>query len=299
MNRVLFKHLLLSTFIGFILCGSNLNAADDDTQASLEESLASKEISIAEQSKKRPFETTAQHYVSFYTKGNVCINHKNETLSVKTPFVAKLDSYEFSANQVFLSYSSLLNFTFDNINRIDSSGNVRLVLNKAGNKIITADRYVYTKEAQAHVLESLGHPVVYSSPSQKIITHDRIEYFVDKAVVVLRGNPIIYTKHSSNSKDTDSLSAGVINVKLNAQRDVDFIEASQNVVFKQNTTSIKADYAIYFSSKHQVEFYNNIVFKGHGAVLTGCTAIYNLDTQEGKVLPCTGKEDLEGSYHNS
>lgn len=249
--------------------------------------------------KKNKPKAPTQRDLTVHTKGNVVINQKARLITLKDPFTATLNQFTYSADNITIHYTSLLHFNFEQINRIESRGNVTIVINNDEPQKITADRYVYSKDENVHVFEAKKNPIIYSDPKEQIVTHDRIEYFVKRSVLVLRGNPqITYYAPGSKLKNVAKFSAGLINVKLDAHRQIDFTEATDNVLFQQNSTSISADYAVYYSANHQIEFYRHVIFKSRGARLSGCSAIYNLALQKGKLLPCSNEGSLDGNYTN-
>lgn len=235
----------------------------------------------------------------FNTDGDLEINQNAKTIYTNGAVLIKNNYQQFSSSKLKVWYQDLKKLNLEHVNKIEANGNV--VIRPDENTNITADRYVYSLISNVHVLISLKNPVVYKTKLNTLTSKDRIEYFLDKNVIVIRGNPEIIGKASSTSATEYKFNAKLINVQLNntvnsINNNLIFVEAIDNVSFIQNNTHITANYAIYYKETEQIEFYNNVKFSTNGSTLLTCSAIYNLKLGFGKIVPCSENSEITGNY---
>lgn len=238
----------------------------------------------------------------FNTDGNLEINQSTKTISTDSTYLIKNNNQQFSSSSLKIWYQDLKKLDLNHINRIEAKGNV--FIRSEENTTIKADRYVYSLPSKVHVLIAGKHPIVYKNKLNTLIAKDRIEHFLDKNIIVIRGNPKIIGKMNLESNSEYTFSAQLINVQLDntitpnysKNNNLIFVEAVNNVIFIQNNTRVTSNYAIYYKETEQIEFYNNVKFNSNGATLFACSAIYNLTLGYGKIVPCSDKSEITGNY---
>lgn len=247
----------------------------------------------------------------FNSHGDVILNQDNKTITANNKVFFINNSNNYAADNLTVWYQDLKTLDLEHINRIEANGNISIT---TGNKQkITGDRYVYSLTAGVHVLQSIKNPVIYKDTLRTLTAKDRIEYFIKENAVIIRGKPNIVGRANLTSKSYYRINADLINIKLseatnssnptkdtsiihNNANDVDFVEAVDNVTFKEKDTTISAGYAIYYKKQNQIEFYNNVIFSTKEGTLKGCSAIYNLNLGYGKLIPCSKESKLIGTY---
>lgn len=234
----------------------------------------------------------------FNSGGNLIINQINKTAEAFKNIVIIRDNNRYTANKIKVWFSSLKHLTFDNVLKLEAIKNVKIITSK--NQIITGYKYIYDKKLHVHVIEGAPNiPVTYKDKTSKLIAKNRIEYFIDKNVAVIRGNPIVTNKSKNNNVFT--ISSHLMNIKLENdnihpnKKHIAFIEALDKVKFKNKDNKITADYAIYYKKENQIEFDGNVKFHSKSGYISGCKAIYNLTSGIGTLLPCSHNKEIEGN----
>lgn len=246
-------------------------------------------------------------HIYLNTNGNIIVNQLDKTIAVIKPLQFQQNGTKFYADNLTAWYQSLQSLDLQHINKIEAIGNIR-IFNNFNHVIITADKYVYSLTQAVHVLMAKQHPVIYKDGSRTLIAKDRVEYFIQPNVVVVRGAPYILGKSNNSSKFNYKFGADLFNIQLNKSNNstgshnnhtINFAEAVNHVYFRDNNnTSITANYAIYYKEQNQIEFYNNVVLKNNFSQLKSCAAVYNIKLGYGKLIPCS-KQELKGYYKKS
>lgn len=240
----------------------------------------------------------------FYFKSNgaINVNQLKKYITAKNGFILIRNGSTYTATNLHVWYTDIKNLNFEHINKIEAINNVKIVTNNQ--QTITGYKYVYDKALSVHLMEGAKNvPVVYKDSTRTLVANNRIEYFINKNIMVVRGNPTITAKNSDNS--TYYISSNLMNAQLEDnklqpnKKNIVFIEAINNVKFKDkdNDNTITADYAIYYQQEQQIEFTGNIKFTSNNGTLNGCKAFYNLKTHLGRILPCDVDKSLEGTIN--
>ncbi|MGV3278869.1 hypothetical protein ACFX5K_04400 [Rickettsiales bacterium LUAb2] len=250
-------------------------------------------------------------FQSFYFKSDklVSINQSKKIIIADGNVMYHSLTATYYADKFTVNYQNLNTLDLEHIDHMEANGNVHVITTHSQD--IKGDKYIYDLKQQVHVLQALNkHSVVYEDPLRKLTASDRIEYFINNNVVVVRGNPYIVGKPSPNNPNAYYFSSNLMNVQLVSTNqetpksgnpdfsslEVEFIEAINNVYFNTNGTTITANYAIYYKQQNQAEFDGNVVFKNESGIVKGCKAIYNLTSNQGKLIPCDINTPLGGTY---
>lgn len=221
---------------------------------------------------KDPIEITADNFFE-WQRANQKFVAKGNAQAVQGTASIKADTIEASYADTKQNGMQLSTITATNNVILKSQGNTAY-----------GDKAVYDSVHQIATIT--GNNLKITTPSETITVTDRFEYQIDAGKIYAVGNTTI-TKPKTSGTGMDTLRANRFEVTLknspNGKREVEKIEAFDNVVITTPDEKVTGNYAIYRAAPNTAEMQGNIIITRGPNILTGDKATVDLTTNESKI----------------
>lgn len=238
------------------------------------------------------------------SKGGAALNVKEKTMMAQKDVKITIDDYILTADQsevFYVDFNNLQNNlrkqSLQNFKRIEATTNVRV---HYFNHLLTGDELVYDVKKHIMVLRAKGNPTVYKNGNINITAQERIEFQDNEHIVVARGKPKIIVEKKSASDIGYTITADLFVAKIrNDLKEVEYVEALNKVRLRTTDgTFIKGDYAFYNKVDNQMSVEDNVSLSKNGSTLSGCKIIFDLQTGQSLLVPCSEQENFSTTIIN-
>lgn len=174
-----------------------------------------------------------------------------------------------------------------------------------GNVIITsAQNKAYGENAKYNIpksyAEMTGDNLRLTSPDQTLTANERFEYWVNEGRLIAVNN-VKVTRPKTDGSGSDTIESDTMIATLqdkNGKREIETLEAKNNVIITTPTEQITGDYAIYRATPNMVEMTGKIKITRGPNILTGTRATVDLNTNISKIYGgASGTNRVRGVFY--